>query len=158
MFSFWCYSFEHYNGLLESFKKSWHAPEIQIMQKFSLMQTLNATDTSSLPLQFASCLDTIRQNYVYIIIMLDDGSNIFDSKALFLYEKNLFLPPNEVCALKLPCHKIVLPLRENFFTEGTKAHLYIRILNYILLNKLHTYQCYTKNLIKLIFSNKFILH
>ena len=56
--------------------------------------------------------------------MLDDGSNIFDSKALFLYEKNLFLPPNEICALKLPFHKIVLPLREKFFTEGTKAHLY----------------------------------
>ena len=35
--SFWCYSFERYNGLLEPFKKSWHAPEVQIMEKFSLM-------------------------------------------------------------------------------------------------------------------------
>lgn len=120
VFSFWCYSFERYNGLLESFKKSWHAPEIQIMEKFSLMQTLNATDTSGLPVQFAPCLDTIKQNYV----MSDDGHNIFDSQTFFQYEKNLFSPPNAICALKLPFHKIVPSLREKFFTEGTKTHLY----------------------------------
>ena len=120
VFSFWCYSFERYNGLLESFKKSWHAPEIQIMEKFSMMQTLNSTDTSKLPIQFASCLDTIKQNYV----MLDDGNNIVDSQTLFQYEKNLFSLPSAICALKLPFHKVVPPLREKFFTEGIKTHLY----------------------------------
>ena len=119
VFSFWCYSFERYNGLLESFKKSWHGPEIQIMEKFSLMQTLNATDTSSLPEQFSSCIDTIKQNYA----MLDDGNNIYDSQALFLYEKNLFSLPDKICALKLLFHKIVPPLKENFFTEGARTRL-----------------------------------
>lgn len=40
VYSFWCFSFERYNGLLESFQKSWHAPELQVMEKFILMQTL----------------------------------------------------------------------------------------------------------------------
>ena len=52
VFFFWCYSFERYNGILESFKKNWHSPEIQVIEKFSLMQTLNATDTANMPTQF----------------------------------------------------------------------------------------------------------
>ena len=31
VFSFWCFSFERYNGILESFQKTWRAPEVQIM-------------------------------------------------------------------------------------------------------------------------------
>ena len=30
VFSFWCYSFERYNGLLELFKKSWHSNNAKI--------------------------------------------------------------------------------------------------------------------------------
>lgn len=36
----------------------------------------------------------------------------------------VFLTPNAICALKLPFHKIVLLLREKFFTERAKTHLY----------------------------------
>ena len=32
--SFWCFSFERYNGMLENMQKNWHSPEVQVMQKF----------------------------------------------------------------------------------------------------------------------------
>ena len=40
LFSFWCFSFERYNGILEKFQKNWHCPEIQLMEKFVIMQVL----------------------------------------------------------------------------------------------------------------------
>jgi len=38
--SFWCFSFERYNGILEKMQKSWQAPEIQLIHKFTSLQTL----------------------------------------------------------------------------------------------------------------------
>ena len=32
--SFWCFPFERYNGIFESFNKNWMCPELQIMTKF----------------------------------------------------------------------------------------------------------------------------
>ena len=108
VFSVWCFSFERFNGILESFQKSWHAPEIQVMEKFTLMQCLNFTDVSHLsPPELLPCLDAIKSNYT----LLDD----FDSYSLLNYEKNLFSIPADVCATLLPCHKIIPPFREKFF-------------------------------------------
>ena len=60
VYSFWCFSFERYNGILESLQKTWHAPEVQIMEKFTLMQALNATNVStSSPPELLSCLNGI---------------------------------------------------------------------------------------------------
>ena len=38
--SFWCFSFERYNGIVEGMLKSWHAPELQLVHKFNNLQTL----------------------------------------------------------------------------------------------------------------------
>lgn len=42
--SFWCFSFERYNGILENMKKSWKAPEIQLIHKFNDLQALASID------------------------------------------------------------------------------------------------------------------
>ena len=42
LYSFWCYSFELNNGILEKMKKSWHAPEKQLIHKFTKLQTIAA--------------------------------------------------------------------------------------------------------------------
>ena len=42
IFSFWCFSFEQYNGILESMKMSWHAPELQLLHRFNCIQSLAA--------------------------------------------------------------------------------------------------------------------
>ena len=34
MHSFWCFPFERYNGVFESFQKNWICPELQVMTKF----------------------------------------------------------------------------------------------------------------------------
>ena len=42
LYSFWCFSFECYNGILEKMQKSWNASELQLIHKFSNLQTLAA--------------------------------------------------------------------------------------------------------------------
>ena len=77
VFSFWCFSFERYNGILENLQKNWHAPEVQIMEKFTLMQALNATDvSSSTPPELLQCLNGLKSNYV----LLDESIRIFDNQ------------------------------------------------------------------------------
>ena len=55
--------------------------------------------------------------------MLEDTVRIFDSNSLLKYEKNLFSLPSAVCATKQPCHHIVPPLHERFFTEHLRDKL-----------------------------------
>ena len=120
VFSFWCFSFERYNGILESFQKNWHAPELQIIQKFILMQTLNSVDVTSAPAEISSCLGALRKN----VTMLEDARRIFDSKQLFNYERNLLILPTAVCAIKLDCHRIIPPIREKFFVDSVRQNLH----------------------------------
>ena len=121
VYSFWCFSFEWYNGILEHMKKNWHAPEIQIMEKFTLMQTLNATDISAeSPPELLQCLNGLKKNYT----MLEDTIRIFDSTLLLKYEQNLFCLPAAVCATKLTCHTIIPPLREKFLSEDLRDNLH----------------------------------
>ena len=44
---YWCFSFERYNGMLESMKKSWVNPEKQLLFKFLDLQIVNAIDVTS---------------------------------------------------------------------------------------------------------------
>ena len=37
--AFWAYSFEHYNGALESIKTSWNGPEKQMLNKIVSLQS-----------------------------------------------------------------------------------------------------------------------
>ena len=48
---FWCFSFERYNGMLESMQKSWVNPEKQLLQKFLDLQlvTYMEVEMASLP-------------------------------------------------------------------------------------------------------------
>ena len=122
VFSFWCFSFERYNGILESFQKNWQAPESQLMEKFVLMQTLNGTNvSSSCPPQLMKCVNSVKRNYS----LLEDSKRIFDSQTLYSYENNLVSLPSKVNAIKLQYHVIIPPLRENFFHESLRMSLQI---------------------------------
>ena len=128
VFSFWCFSFECFNGILESFQKSWHTPEIQVMEKFTLMQCLNCTDVSHLsPPELLPCFDAIKSNYT----LLDDSSKTFDSYSLLNYEKLFFLYLR-MC-VQLYCHviKLFLHSMKNFSQNICKVSLKICILSYM---------------------------
>ena len=71
---------------------------------------------SSLPVQFASCLDTIRQNY----IMLDDANNIFDSKPCFNMKKIYFYHPIKSVHLNTLSQNCPSAMGK-FLTEGTNS-------------------------------------
>ena len=40
LYSFWCFSFERYNGILEGMQKTWQAPEIQLFKKVLNLQAI----------------------------------------------------------------------------------------------------------------------
>lgn len=44
VYSFWCFSFERYNGLLEGMQKTWCAPEVQLFHKISNFQSIMYMD------------------------------------------------------------------------------------------------------------------
>ena len=140
VYSFWCFSFERYNGILEHLQKTWHAPEVQIMEKFTPMQTLNATNVSTLsPPELLTCMNGLKKNYV----LLEDNIQVFDSKSLLDYEKNLFSLPALVYATKQPCHH-VLPLAlygKNFYLKLCKKSYQVSIRRFIVLIQLSRYQC-----------------
>ena len=43
--AFWGYSFEWYNGILESIKTSWDGPEKQMLKKIVVLQSLEMIQT-----------------------------------------------------------------------------------------------------------------
>jgi len=89
------------------------------MKKFSLMQTLNAT-VIEMAKKFKLCLNSLKQNCV----ILDNENCITDSENLPQYEKNLFAPPKDICALQLPFHNIHPPLKEKILFEEARQHLW----------------------------------
>jgi len=60
--SFWCFSFERYNGILEGMKRSWHAPELQLIHKFNNLQTLAGLIVpENTPTELAHCFQVVRE-------------------------------------------------------------------------------------------------
>ena len=62
LYSFWCFSFERYNGILEKMQKSWNAPEVQLIHKFSNLQMLAAIDLpEDSPEELVQCFKRIKE-------------------------------------------------------------------------------------------------
>ena len=62
LYAFWCFSFERYNGILEKMKKSWHTPEVQLLQKFSNLQTMAAVVLpENIPKELVQCFQQIKR-------------------------------------------------------------------------------------------------
>ena len=51
---YWCFSFERYNGMLESMHKSWNNPEKQLLLKFLDLQLVSTIDTTVSDADFSS--------------------------------------------------------------------------------------------------------
>ena len=69
-YSFWCSSFERYNGILEKMKKSWHAPEQQLIHKFSSLQTLAATELpKTLPLDLEILTAKFHKKHILLLVL-----------------------------------------------------------------------------------------
>ena len=54
--SFWCFPFERYNGVFESFQKNWICPELQVMTKF-----LNFQEAKSQLSMTGACIEWLHE-------------------------------------------------------------------------------------------------
>ena len=58
---FWCFSFERYYEILEKMKMSLHVPEVQLIYKFSSLQTLaGVVLPENAPVNLLQCLIKLR--------------------------------------------------------------------------------------------------
>jgi len=110
LYSFWCFSFERYNGILEKMQKSWNAPELQlIIHKFSNLQTLAADILpQDSPLQLVSCLQRVSEHETALPDL------VIDSLSVLKYKNYMLCHLENICAIKLPFHHVVSPGREKF--------------------------------------------
>ena len=115
LYSFWCFSFERYNGILEKMQKSWHAPEIQLIHKFSNLQILAAIELpEDSPEEMVQCIKKIKENKAAL------PDPVTDNLSFIRYEQYTICRPDELCALLLSCHH---PGREKFMMECEKQAL-----------------------------------
>ena len=116
--SFWLFSFERYNGILESMKMSWHAPELQLLHKFSSIQSLaSVTLPVDVPSELVDCFQAAKDHRT----ALPDA--VFNGCAILKYEQNMMCQLQDVCALKLPFQHLIPPGREKFMMESEKENL-----------------------------------
>ena len=110
--SFWCFSFERYNGMLEKMQKSWKAPEIQLIHKFSNLQALACSEVSQdIPIELKQCLVKMKHEKTSL------PNAVIDSFSLLKYENNTVCSTHEVCATKYSFQQPLTPIREKYFTE-----------------------------------------
>ena len=123
--SFWCFSFERYNGILEKMQKSWQAPEVQLIHKFSNLQTLASIDLpESIPSDLRHCFMQLREAKTAV------PDPVADSLSVLEYERNKLCYPKKICAIKLSFHHLVPPGREKYLSEearGTLTGMYSEI-------------------------------
>ena len=119
--SFWCFSFERYNGILENMKISWHAPEVQLIHKFSSLQALaGAVLPEDAPVQLLQCFNQAKE---YKTALPDPD---IDSVSVLKYEQHFMCLPKDICALQLPFHHPVPPGRERFMMDFEREKLWYK--------------------------------
>ena len=68
----WFQPFERYNGILEKIQKSWQAPEIQLIHKFTSLQTLVSIELpSGVPQVFRQCFTLMKETKTAIRDAID---------------------------------------------------------------------------------------
>lgn len=111
IYSFWCFSFERYNGLLEKMNKSWKSPEVQFMRKFVNLQDLQHMKISEFVdedlLSATEFMDSMKSPEEPL--PTPDGMLITNS------EISLFCLPTSMNGLLNSNQCPILPGREKFF-------------------------------------------
>lgn len=119
VYTFWCFSFERYNGMLGGMNKSWCLPEQQLIHRFHNIRNLSAIDLSShgISTELLQCFHSVKvhKNSLPDIVI--------NSAFVLEYEKNLFCPPPTISAKKLDFHHPILPGKEKYLCEPDRQFL-----------------------------------
>lgn len=113
--SFWCFSFERYNGILENMKKSWKAPEVQLIHKFNDLQTLASIELpATIPKELQQCFMQTRKARIAL------PDIVINSLSVLKYEDNMLCSVQQVCAAKLDFQQLIPPGKEKLFSEDSR--------------------------------------
>ena len=131
-------------------KKSWHAPEIQLIHKFCNLQSL-ITASSALPettpLEFMKCFEQAKDKTAL-------PNPTISGYFVVRYERNILCSPRDICARKLAHHQLVQPGREKIFMESDRRDLGI-VLS-MELNMLIMFHSSTHSLIRCVCLSRYI--
>ena len=116
IYTFWCFSFERYNGFLGAMNRLWRAPEQQLIHKFNNLQMLSAVELPDGEL--LNCFQQARHQKNSLPDVVTNSSFMLE------YEKNLFCSPDTVSAKKLDLHQLIPPGREKILCETDRQHLH----------------------------------
>ena len=119
IYSFWCFSFERYNGILEKMRKSWKSPEAQFIRKFVHFQELQHINVNKV------IDDDLLTATAFVKSMTSPEEPLSTPDGLFVAnnDNNLFCLPSSLSALQASYQKPVLPGEEKFFSEPTYTWL-----------------------------------
>lgn len=116
--SFWCFSFERYNGILENMPKSWHSPEITLAEKFSSLQQLSSIQLpSEAPSELQDKFMQMKRDRTALPDSIPDVITAIE------YEKNLLCRPSSLCARKQEFQIPILPAKERYLHEDKREML-----------------------------------
>ena len=114
----WCFAFERYNGIFESFKKNWIYPEVQLASKFLKFQDIAVMDMPfHIPLELTDMLEA--QSSRIRDIVCGQGSLLathVDSFLLNSYLSNCKCPLNQIDACEKEYHHISAKRYEKMFS------------------------------------------
>lgn len=113
--AFWAFSFERYNGTLESIKISWNGPEKQMLKKIVALQSL----------------EIIYLNNDFNAFLYSNSESNFSSVELMSYDTTFLIkhsqyyncPVHLIDATNKPHYKFLPPTQEKCFSEENVANL-----------------------------------
>ena len=104
VYSFWCFSFERFNGILGKFNNNNRTIEVQIMRQFQQSQQLHMPWTMEYGAEFASILG---RQMVGTLSCNDTADMLYVRQSVLVSAERLFLEDCTVMPLS-PLHKTIL--------------------------------------------------
>ena len=123
---YWCFSFERYNGMLESMQKSWANPEKQLLLKFLDLQRVNTLDVSMSNNDFFSLVSKDIAVLRNISTSRTSGSvrqMAYESFDLFQQIRSQSGPTFLIDPEEKHYHGIIQPFYEKCFTDDELKHI-----------------------------------
>ncbi|KAL5500372.1 hypothetical protein EMCRGX_G011923 [Ephydatia muelleri] len=107
--SFWCFPFERYNGVFESFQKNWICPELQVMTKF-----LNFQEAKSQLSMTGACIEWLHEEETSCQGSIQQ--TLADPNNLQRYSRHVFCSIEQIDATNSVTYEATSKVSEKLFS------------------------------------------
>ena len=107
--SFWCFPFERYNGVFESFQKYWICPELQVMTKF-----LNFQEAKSQLSMTGACIEWLHEEETSCQGSIQQ--TLADPNILQRYSRHVFCSIEQIDATNSVTYEATSKVSEKLFS------------------------------------------